>query len=492
MRELHTDGETARNLAAPAYALLVPVSICGGGGSSARSEDETMGVEPLLAAVRSGDAQAVEALLDAGADPDTADEHGTPALCLAVDTFDLPVVEALLRSARLDRAGADGRTPLLRAIDNGARNITDALVGHGAHLWIKDAEGRDALTLARYWHETGVVTELRRRAGRPGPVGRRTVRCEFGVTCEELSLGGLTIRTGHTAILTSLEQRYGIIVPFDELLSRALAEPDVNHEVWWETTYALQQRRHDPAVWDAAAALHDQPIPLERYFAAEVLRMINLFDESDDSPFDGRLVDLFLPWVAREPDPRVTRSLTAGLADAQDPRAQEPLPELTRHFDSNVRQWAVGGLHRAVEAKSPQALEAVVERTGDEDAAVRRAACMALASAPPHTAGVSDVLAACLDDPDETVRAEAAAVLPCAMIRAATKFCAVSTPQTRQTRAPRTTGCSMTCPDTASFGTLTHKESTPHAAADMDDARDDTPPQARAATLDAQPRQPNR
>ncbi len=370
-----------------------------------------MGVEPLIAAVRSGDAQAVEALLDAGADPDTADEHGTSALCLAVDAFDLPVVEALMRSARLDRAGADGRTPLLRAIDNGARNITDALVGHGAHLWIKDAEGRDALTLAWYWHETGVVTELRRRGGRPGPVGRRTVRCESGVTCEELSLGGLTIRTGHTAILTSLEQRYGIIVPFDELLSRALAEPDVNHEVWWETTYALQQRRHDPAVWDAAAALHDRPIPLERYFAAEVLRMINLFDESDDSPFDGRLVDLFLPWVARQPDPRVTRLLTAGLADAQDPRAQEPLPELTRHSDSNVRQWAVGGLHRAVEAESPQALEAVVERTGDEDAAVRRAACMALASAPPHTAGVSDVLAACLDDSDETVRAEAAARL---------------------------------------------------------------------------------
>ncbi len=369
-----------------------------------------MGVEPLVAAVLSGDAQAVEVLLDAGADPDTADEHGTPALCLAVDTFELPVVEALMGSARLDRAGADGRTPLLRAIDNGACNITDALVGHGAHLWIKDAEGRDALALARYWHETGVVPELRRRSGRPGPVGRRTVRCESGATCEELSLGGLTVRTGHTAILTSLEQRYGITVPFDELLSRAVAEPDVNHEVWWETTYALQQR-HDPAVWDAAVALHDRPMPLERYFAAEVLRTINLFDESDDSPFDRRLVELFLPWVAREPDPRVTWSLTAGLADAQDPRAQGPLPELTRHFDSKVRQWAVGGLHRAVEAESPQALEAVVERTGDEDAAVRRAACMALASAPPDTTGVSDVLAACLDDPDETVRVEAAARL---------------------------------------------------------------------------------
>lgn len=287
--------------------------------------------------------------------------------------------------------------------------------GHQPGVWAvgigaQPQKGRDALTLARYWHETGVVTELRRRSGLPGPVGCRTVRFEFGATCEELSLGGLTVRTGHTAILTSLEHRNGITVPFDELLSRALAEPDVNHEVWWETTYALQQRL-DPAVWDAAAALHDRPVPLERYFAAEVLRTISLFDESDESPFDGLLVDLFLPWVAREPDPRVTWSLTAGLADAQDPRAQGPLPELTRHFDSMVRQWAVGGLHRAVEAESPQALEAVAGRTGDADAAVRRAACTAPASAPPHTAGVSDVLAACLDDPDETARVAAAARL---------------------------------------------------------------------------------
>ncbi|WP_432139682.1 ankyrin repeat domain-containing protein [Streptomyces sp. bgisy154] len=442
-------------------------------------------MEPLIAAVRSGDAQAVEALLDAGADPDTADEYGTPALCLAVDTFGLPVVEALARSARLDRAGADGRTPLLRAIDNGACNITDALVGHGAHLWVKDAEGRDALTLARYWHETGVVTELRRRSGRPGPVGRRTVRFGFGATCEELSLGGLTVRTGHTAILTSLEQRYGITVPFDELLSRALAEPDVSHEVWWETTYALQQR-HDPAVWDAAAALHDRPFPLERYFAAEVLRTINLFDESDDdSPFDGRLVDLFLPWVAREPDPRVTWSLTAGLADAQDPRAQGPLPELTRHFDSTVRQWAVGGLHRAVEAESLQALQAVVERTGDEDAAVRRAACMALASAPPHTAGVSDVLAACLDDPDETVRAEAAARLA----------------MRGDPRGDDVLRCLDATDEGSPYHWLLHDVSRYRELQDADtkrarhtrplnlaDARDDTSPPAGAATLDAQPR----
>ncbi|MYW02441.1 ankyrin repeat domain-containing protein [Streptomyces sp. SID3343] len=373
-------------------------------------------MESLIAAVRSGDAKAVTALLDAGADPDTVDEHGTPALCLAVDAFDLQLVEILSWCARVDRAAADGRTPLLCAIDRGACEITDMLIGHGAKLWVTNAEGRDALALARYWHESGNVTELRRGIG-SGLVGSRTVRrSESGTVCEELSSGTLTIRDGHTAILTTLEPLYGIHPPFDELLSRALAEPNVDHEVWWATTYALEER-HDPAVWEAAAALRHRPDPLERYFGADVLRMINLFDEDedededDDAPHDRPLVDLFLPWVAREPDPRVSRVLTAGLADGMDPRARQALPALSRHLDAKVRETAVSGLGPAIEREDSDALAAAVERIGDDSVAVRRVACRALGFAPPSAAGVWDLLAACLDDPDEAVRVEAAARL---------------------------------------------------------------------------------
>lgn len=364
-------------------------------------------MEPLIAAVRSGNARLVDALLSAGADPDTVDEHGTPALCLAVDAFDLPTIEVLMGSARLDRVGTDGRTPLLRAIELGARDIVERLVGHGAHLWATDSEGRDALAMARYWHETDVAAEVRRRSGRPGPIERTTIRSESGTTCEELSLGHIRVRTGHTAILTALEPRYGIARSFDELLSRAMAEPDVDHEVWWETTYALQQRR-DAAVWDAATALRDRPDPLERYFGAEVLRLINLFDESDGAPFDGPLVDLFLLWVAGEPDPRVVWSLTAGLADSVDPRAEDALLELTRHVDGKVRQSAVGGLHGAIGTGKPAVLDAVMECTRDEEAEVRRTACFVLAAAPAHAQEASDSLASRLADTDEGVRVEAA------------------------------------------------------------------------------------
>lgn len=363
-----------------------------------------------MAAVLSGEAQTVAMLLEAGADPDCVDEHGTPVLCLAVDVFDLEVVEVLMSSARLERAPADGRTPLLRAIDPGAYDITHALINQGARLWAKDAEGRDALALSRHWHETDVVAELHRRTGLQGPVERRTVLGEFGTVCEELMLAGLKLRTGHTAILTSLEPKFGIAPSFDELLARALAEADVDHEVWWATMDVLQQR-HNPAIWDAAAALRDRPDPLQRYFGAELLRLINVFDETEEALFDGPLVDLFLPWVAQEPDFRVTRALAAGLADARDPRAEESLPSLTRHADSKVRKLAVSGLCRSVEAESPEALAALVERTADEDPTVRPAACTALASAPVYVVEASDALALCLADSDESVRVEAAARL---------------------------------------------------------------------------------
>lgn len=307
--------------------------------------DGGMVVEPLLAAVRSRDAEAVRVLLDAGADSEVPDEHGTPVLCLAVDIFAVEIVEALVMSARLDRVAPDGRTALLRAVDRGAYDIMETLITHGAAMWHTDPDGRDALALARYWHETGATEVLRRRTSQPAPAGRRTVASSDGTTWEELSSGALTVRTGHSAILTALEPRYGITASFGELLARATTEPDVDHGVWWATTYELQHR-HDPAVWEAAASLRARPDPLERYFGAEVLRLIHLFDDSPEDSYDGPLASLFLPWVEEEPDPRVVRALTAGLAEVRDPRAEQRLPALTRHPDARVRQRAVGGLHR--------------------------------------------------------------------------------------------------------------------------------------------------
>ncbi len=369
-----------------------------------------MGEDPLIAAVRSGDVKAVEALLAAGADPDAVDEHGTPALCLAVEAFDLPVIEELRmadRPVQLNCVDADGRSPLLRAVDCGACEITSVLVSGGADLRLRDPEGRTALELARYWNLAGAEAELRRRSGSSEPVVRRATIDGWGNACEELSLGGLTVRNGHTAILTELEPEYGITPPFEELMGRALAEPDVDQPVWAATTLVLQGRP-GPAVWAQAAALCDRWNPLERYCGAEVLRLINLFDDSDESPFDKPLVDLFLPWAAREEDPRVMRALAAGLAEAMDPRAEQPLPALTRHHDPEVRHWALSGLHFAVTKGDPKALATVMACTQDADVRVRAAACRVIGAAPKDLSAPSDALAACLNDEDEGVRVAAA------------------------------------------------------------------------------------
>ncbi|MEU1313276.1 ankyrin repeat domain-containing protein [Streptomyces cinnamoneus] len=370
-----------------------------------------MAETPLIAAVRNGDAETVRALLTAGADPDAVDGHGTPALCLAVDAFAVPVVDELVWRARLDLPAADGRTPLLRAVDRGADDIAATLVHRGAQLRCKDAEGRDALALARHWHAVGTEAELRRRTGASGPVARRTVRCESGLVREELSLGGLTVRTGHATILTELEPTYGITPPFAELMERALAEPDVDHPVWLATVHALRER-HDPAVWHEAAALSTRPDPVERYFGAELLYTVVLFDESEDESFDEPVVDLLLPWAAREEDPLVMRSLTAALSNAWDPRSEQPMTALTRHHDGQVRGIAVAGLHRPVAAGDPGALATVVACTRDPDATVRESACGTLGrAAPKGSSTAADALAARLGDEAEPVRVTAAVQL---------------------------------------------------------------------------------
>ncbi|GHF40166.1 HEAT repeat domain-containing protein [Streptomyces morookaense] len=368
--------------------------------------------DPLLTAVRNGDAKAVAALLQ--------EEYGTThargphvaaALRLAVDALDHRVLDALLKLADpdaldLDGNDADGRTLLLRAVDRGAHDIATALHFAGADPRVVDGEGRDALALARHRHTTGTG------AG----VYRRTVRDGNGDICREAVIGGQTVRDGHTAILTHLERCCGIVTPFAELLDRAMAEPEVDHPVWGAAVVAAAGR-NGPALtscWDAAAALRHHSDPLARYFGADVLRCINLCDESgedEESPFDTPLVDLFLPWVEQEEDPRVMWPLTAGLADAMDPRAERPLPALTRYPDAQVRSWAVGGLQWQVQQANPDALAAVLACTRDADAQVREAACRALLRARADDPAPCDALAACLSDPEEAVRITAAVQL---------------------------------------------------------------------------------
>src|SRR5690242_4904637 len=120
------------------------------------SEEELDG--RLMAAVRSGDAEAVRALLDEGADPEVSDEHGLPALCLAVTAYDGPVAEALVEGgADPDRVLPDGTTPLWRAIDGGSPAVFSAVLGKEPRLRLPEPARERLLALARNWYETGAA-----------------------------------------------------------------------------------------------------------------------------------------------------------------------------------------------------------------------------------------------------------------------------------------------------------------------------------------------
>ncbi|MEU9059399.1 ankyrin repeat domain-containing protein [Streptomyces sp. NPDC048430] len=260
----------------------------------------------LVAAVRERDAAAVGELLAAGSDPDALGEDGWPLLCAAVASYDVPVAEALVAGgADPYRRLPDGSTPLLRAVDGGCVAGVDALIdGTGP---VTDAAVRaELLDRARQWHRTGTLAELRRRTGASGPAVRVRVREEGSFQdYEQFTLGGVTVREGHSEILSVLEACFGVRTPFDELLGRALAFPDPEHANWWGAFFVLC-RREDDETWGAAAALRSHPDPVRRLFAAQLLKA--LADGSPFSqtcPYEQRALEIFLPWATQEEDPVV-------------------------------------------------------------------------------------------------------------------------------------------------------------------------------------------
>lgn len=89
----------------------------------------------LLRAARSGDAAALEASLQEGADPNAQDPGGRTPLLEAVAAGRIPAMRVLLRrGARPDVASASGRTPLVEAAEKGRADAARVLIEAGADL----------------------------------------------------------------------------------------------------------------------------------------------------------------------------------------------------------------------------------------------------------------------------------------------------------------------------------------------------------------------
>lgn len=393
----------------------------------------------LVSAVRAGDAGAVRALLSRGADPDAVDANGLPVLCVAVTAYDEQVAEALVEGgADPDRVLPDGTTPLGRAVDGGSPALFSAVLGKEPRLRLGEAAREQLLALARSWYETGAAEELRRRSGASGPAA--TVRVQDGEYdwVDQVTLGGLAVRAGHGAVLTVLEWAFRVLTPVDELIARAVQQPDEEHVDWSTVCWILTQRRSFET-WSAVVAHRHDPDRAHRRFVVDYLRMRGLLDTSPY--YEKKESELLATWAAEEkdgemlakvldaftehdhpdqeaiglrhadhPDPRVRREVPYALcADyvPRSPAARAALRTLLRDPDAEVRLRACAASMRDGDLL-PEIIRALLLLAEAPDADVRGEAAAALAGSPDRTPDVADALAVLLGEENQLVRLEAA------------------------------------------------------------------------------------
>ncbi|MFE1439402.1 hypothetical protein [Streptomyces sp. NPDC058739] len=283
---------------------------------------------------------------------------------------------------------------------------------------------------ARACVRTGAEAELERLTGLAGPAVRTRLWEETGCWYEELELGGRTLRDGHSAILTELERRARLRVPFGDLLDRALAHPDRDHAAWAQAVSELGDRQDDET-WAAAETLSEDPDPLHRLFAADVLLCLVVADlANEDGPFLRRAAEL-VPWALREPDPAVLDVLlnTLTWTDSQkvkgvgiayaahpDPAVRGWVPQLLDHEEHEEHEEPAGD--GAAEpgaltppSLTPPSLAALLALARDPDAGVRARACSWMLHQPVRAPEIADALYELTRDERRRTRIDAVAAL---------------------------------------------------------------------------------
>jgi hypothetical protein len=92
--------------------------------------------EDFQNAIKRNDPRSVQALLTRGVDPNTPDEHGNPALFLAISAKAWPVVKVLVnaKGIELDERNSHDETPLMLAVIQGEVEVARELIEKGADV----------------------------------------------------------------------------------------------------------------------------------------------------------------------------------------------------------------------------------------------------------------------------------------------------------------------------------------------------------------------
>merc|ERR1712010_191217 len=109
-----------------------------------------MGTSLMLAAIM-GHLDISQALLDAGANVDKADNKGNTALHIASYYCTRPKMTELLikAGATVDASSANGATPLILAASSDKKRCAEVLLRHGADIAAVNEQGANALTRAQ-------------------------------------------------------------------------------------------------------------------------------------------------------------------------------------------------------------------------------------------------------------------------------------------------------------------------------------------------------
>ncbi|WP_159045232.1 HEAT repeat domain-containing protein [Streptomyces sp. WM6373] len=359
---------------------------------------------PLVAAARAGDTLRVKRLLEEDGEYADCDER-TAAFAVAVQAFDGHIADLLLwGGADAGQCAPEELLSLREAVDSGSPALVGALLDGRIRDRYPASELMEMRDLARSWHEAGTEAELRRRTGSQDDLVYTRVQDDEYYTVGELTLGGITVRDGHGAILTALEDQLGVRASCEELITRAL-DRDQDHAAWGRSAIVLAHRR-EQETWTAAETLRSDADPSRRLLGAELMRLFELFADSHEEEFSVLAVDALTDWSAEETDSAVLAEVLHGLGSYSGPRAEAALLAHVGHHDAGVRRAVAAGLGTSLDSTclSEEAREALLALMSDPDTDVRIAACLSVGAVGNGDFALIDAMAALLHHPERRVQ----------------------------------------------------------------------------------------
>jgi HEAT repeat protein len=189
-----------------------------------------------------------------------------------------------------------------------------------------------------------------------------------------------------------------------ELFSRVKAEAtneDGDPDVYWELVSALHDR--DPReVWALLSPLAQDQDPRLQQLVPDVLRLLG----REAQPLASETLALFSQMLARNPPAEVIACIANACVDFHDGSIVTMLAPHAGHDDETVRE---GVLHALRRSSHPDAIAALINLSRDTVDELREWATFALGSQLPLVDGpeVRDALARRLTDPHEPTRDEA-------------------------------------------------------------------------------------